>query len=443
MRKIMISYIHVKNFKSFGDVYINFKDKNLKVKNLILVYGENGIGKSNFTDIFDFLSLTSDTMDVRDFIQELIKHGFEKENVNQKFIMNKLKEEMLDMEQIIKKYKMIDSDDHMYVEYGFLLNDDEGKYIMEFDDKSIIYECLEYRLQRRRGRFFEIKKDKVFLSPKVFVDAKATDELKNIISQFWGKHTFLSILKHEYQDKADHYFDDKISRKLYDIINDFDRMTVLRRNVNDHRIRIHKGRSFNINRGEIKKSDEDFLDQSENMINTFLSSVYDDIEEAVYKRDYEEDSIHYQLLVKKKIYGKVRTLKFFQESTGVRASVMLMLVLLGSMKNDVIVIDEFDTGIHDRLVKDMIMSIADLINGQLILTTHNTGLMESGINKESFYVINKTADGNKEIECILRYDNKINPKTNIRRQYLNGTYRGVPKSKKIDYQEIIKENEEK
>lgn len=432
----MINYIHVRNFKSFGDIYINFKDKNLKVKNLIIVYGENGIGKSNFTDIFDFLSITSDTMDVRDLIQELIKKGFEEENDKQD-LMNTIKKEMLDMEQIIKKYKMIDSTEHMYVEYGFSLNDDEGKYIMEFDDNSIIYECLEFRLQSRKGRYFELSKMKTFLSPKIFIDSKTSEDLTELISQFWGKHTFLSILKHEYQDKARHYYDDKISHKMFDIIYDFDRITVLRRNGNDHRIRIPKENNLNINRGKIMKKDEDVLDRIERMINGFLTIVYDDVEEAKYERTYTEDYLTYQLFIKKKIYGKVRTLMYSQESTGVKASVMLMLVLLGSIKHDVIVIDEFDTGIHDLLIKDMINSISNQIQGQLILTTHNTGLMESDVKKDSFYVINEIDGGDKEIECILKYDNKINPKTNIRRQYLSGTYRGVPKLSDIDYKRIL------
>ena len=48
----MFEYIKLKNFKSFGDVTFNLLDKNNNVKKLILIYGKNGIGKSNLTSAF-------------------------------------------------------------------------------------------------------------------------------------------------------------------------------------------------------------------------------------------------------------------------------------------------------------------------------------------------------------------------------------------------------
>lgn len=48
----MFEYIRLKNFKSFGDIEFNLLDKKGNPKKLILLYGENGIGKSNFTRMF-------------------------------------------------------------------------------------------------------------------------------------------------------------------------------------------------------------------------------------------------------------------------------------------------------------------------------------------------------------------------------------------------------
>ena len=41
----MFEYIKLKNFKSFGNIEFNLSDRKGIPKNLILVYGENGIGK--------------------------------------------------------------------------------------------------------------------------------------------------------------------------------------------------------------------------------------------------------------------------------------------------------------------------------------------------------------------------------------------------------------
>ena len=48
----MFEYIKLKNFKSFGNIEFNLSDRKGIPKNLILVYGENGIGKSNLASAF-------------------------------------------------------------------------------------------------------------------------------------------------------------------------------------------------------------------------------------------------------------------------------------------------------------------------------------------------------------------------------------------------------
>ncbi len=68
----MFEYIRLKNFKSFGDIEFNLLDKKGNPKKLILLYGENGIGKSNLASAFFMLSETLRTMDVRDIMQSIL-----------------------------------------------------------------------------------------------------------------------------------------------------------------------------------------------------------------------------------------------------------------------------------------------------------------------------------------------------------------------------------
>ena len=56
--------------------------------------------------------------------------------------------------------------------------------------------------------------------------------------------------------------------------------------------------------------------------------------------------------------------------------------------------------------------------------------MES-LPKESIYIIEQSKDGNREINCVTHYDNKIHKNTNIRNQYLHGNYQGVPEMENI------------
>lgn len=116
------------------------------------------------------------------------------------------------------------------------------------------------------------------------------------------------------------------------------------------------------------------------------------------------------MILSKKIAGKIRDIDFSLESTITQSIIQQLPFMLVAVKGSVAIIDEFDTGIHDLLVKSLITSLNNDINSQLILTTHNTLLMKSDIPKDSIYVINELSSNDKEIQCILHYNNKISDK---------------------------------
>ena len=110
--------------------------------------------------------------------------------------------------------------------------------------------------------------------------------------------------------------------------------------------------------------------------------------------------------------------------------------LLGACQGGTIALDEIDTGIHDLLLRTMLSSIDEWINGQLIITTHNTYLLET-LRSQSIYVINVDYLGNKEVHCLDKYD--IHGTNNIRSMYIKGLFGGVPVVDEIEYGEIVEE----
>ena len=68
----MFEYVKLKNFKSFGNIEFSLIDRNNQPKKMVLIYGENGIGKSNLASAFFMLSETLRTMDVRDIMESLL-----------------------------------------------------------------------------------------------------------------------------------------------------------------------------------------------------------------------------------------------------------------------------------------------------------------------------------------------------------------------------------
>ena len=108
---------------------------------------------------------------------------------------------------------------------------------------------------------------------------------------------------------------------------------------------------------------------------------------------------------------------------------MIPFIIL-SIKGDVVILDEFDMGLHDLLSFNLLNTIFSASKGQLIVTSHNTLLMETNstydienkISKENIYIIYKNENGIKNIKCIDEFNKKIAQTTNIKNQYLSGAY---------------------
>lgn len=128
------------------------------------------------------------------------------------------------------------------------------------------------------------------------------------------------------------------------------------------------------------------------------------------------------------IAGQVRHISFEQESAGTQQILSIVRMLLGLFCGVTVVYDEIDDGIHDIMLCNIINSLKDDIvqndiNGQLIITTHNTMLLEE-IDPKSAYVICVDYLGNKEIRCIGDFD--IKSTNNARLMYLKGLFGGTP-----------------
>ena len=436
----MFEYLKLQNYKSFGNAEISFMDRNNQPKRMILIYGENGIGKSNLASAFFMLSETMRTMDVRDLMESLLAER--PDTINDTEELKKiLRIRYRDIETLIKENKTVGSSGTMMLEFGFRINHKSGRYLIEMNDSQIVHERLEYTLTQRRGVYFDITPMKATISEKVFLGKDAYQAIKNSCKKFWGKHSLLSILMHESNDKSDQYIREQIEGNFSTILHFFSRVSC-RIKFGSRQERGIIGLPHEIlgeyENGYITKSDSALLDRTERMLNEFLCATYKDIIRAYYKKTIDENKIHYQLVITKKVAGQPREIDFSLESTGTQSLIQQLPFMLVVVNGSVAVLDEFDTGIHDILVKALATSLYDEIEGQLIMTTHNTLLMESSIPKECLYVINELESGEKEIRCILHYNNKIGEKNNVRKQYLLGRYSGIPDEAKIDFHALLR-----
>lgn len=433
----MFEYITLKNFKSFENVTIDFRDRQKNAKSLILLYGPNGIGKSNIVSAFELLSELFDTMDVRDFLQELISNKEFTTN-NQNSIMKYFHDNFKDIETIIEENKTIDSKENMYIEFGFSISSKSGIYYIETNDKQIVHEHLEYTLIKNRSTYFDITPEKIMLNRKLFATKDSYTTILNTANEFWGKHSIFSILIHEIHDKTNKFMADQLSGNFKDVIFTLNNVSCANHGYKKYiDSRISSDFLKNLKYGEIDTLHKKTLEHTEKKLNNFFTTLFPNIKNVYYQTTISESIINYTLYFKKQIGSKLRDICYKLESDGITALISLFPLLLNTVNGNVSVIDEFDNGLHEILSQSILESLQKTINGQLILTTHNINLMESNLRSEYIYVIREDESYNKKVTCLTDYDQQINTNSNRKKQYLDGKYQGLPQFANVDFKNLL------
>ncbi|MCL2718730.1 MAG: ATP-binding protein [Lachnospiraceae bacterium] len=440
----MFTYIKLKNFLSFKDVTIDFQNSDKEVKKFIAIYGENGSGKSNIVNSIDLLRRSIESFGRMEHFEEIQKLMDKKEfshEVIEMFLNS------FNISHHINRCRMVDCEENTTVEYGFRIGNNKGYYVLSFGER-FSYEKLYYFTGKQRGILFEIKntkdKNELFFSNKLFLSNEVEKDIRNEINKYWGKHTFLGILENEIEKKNESYIKENYLSHIFEVLEMFNDISAYCKMTPHYKSRHYSDKPNNVlgdlSKGKIKAVKEAQLDCSERILKDFFTQAYADIKDVFYKKSHESDEIEYKLFFKKMIGGKIRTIDIERESAGTQHILDVIRSLLGAFCGVTVVYDEIDNGIHDLLLKNIILSMMDEITGQLIITTHNTFLLES-IDIKSAFVITVDYLGNKEVKCLNKYP-RIQGTNNPRNMYLKGLFGGVPIVDIVDYDEIIDELQE-
>lgn len=444
----MFTYVELVNFKSFGKVRFDFKNTKSEFKKFIAIYGENGSGKSNFVSSIELLAKLMTTYRNKEELEKINKILEKADNPED------LKEALYfyvanQLPKTLKSNRMINCSDNTQVKYGFIIDNIEGYYLVEFDDETIVKEELYYLNNKQRGIVYSIDKKNYEIHPVfnsfLFKDKKYEKDIIDTVNMYWGKHTLLSIILGEKRQKNTEFIEKSISSNLFKVINDFMHVFILCKNSNRSETNIISGSNIRIRDFEkivVENNDNAKLKQLkkiETIVRDFFTQAYTDIIDVYYDKDIsekEENEIVYTLFVKKMVANKVITIPFKLESAGTQRLLNVLRAILEALNGQTVVYDEIDDGIHDMLMCNILLSAQKEIKGQLIITTHNTLLLED-LDPKSAYVIYSDYNGNKEARCIADYDIRIQNSHNSRRLYLNGVFGGIPYNSDIDYSQDI------
>ena len=438
----MFTYIKLKNYKSLIELEVDLTKKENTPKKLISIYGENGIGKSNFVDSFYTLKKIVSTRTVNEKIRiltekqkELQTDDFDKalyffgqlgSIIKNGFFSNSI--------DIINECKTIDSKDNMIIEVGFKIKSKSGIYCIETDNTDIISEKLDFTLNKNKVNFFEITKKEKYLNESVFIDNEYKKEILSIIEKYWGKHSLLSLIAYEIEDKKENYVKKKIFNGMFEVINFFSSLSILSRNKMEVFKDIEEEKLFY---GTLALNEEKRLINIENVINTFFTALFSDIKQAYYKKKIDNDKINYVLCFKKNIYNKLIDIEYNRESTGTKNILKILPYLISAAKGKTVIIDEIDNGVHDLLMLKILENLSENLKGQLIITTHNTLLLEEEFIKDSIYIFKVDENANKKLLALNKFEGRVHPNLSIRKRYLKGLYGGIPFPMDIDFNELI------
>ena len=170
--------------------------------------------------------------------------------------------------------------------------------------------------------------------------------------------------------------------------------------------------------GVIEKKNEKVLDRVEKLLNQFFKSMFSDVVKAFYKKSNRKNEIRYELYLRKRIENHEYDIDFQLESNGTQEIMELLPFLIWAVSGSCVIIDEYGIGIHDLLATKLLASVAEQIKGQLIITTHNTLLMDcAGVNPEALYYIMNDKTFRKSVKCATEIEERLHPNYNYRKRY--------------------------
>lgn len=130
-------------------------------------------------------------------------------------------------------------------------------------------------------------------------------------------------------------------------------------------------------------------------------------------------------------YGDIE-IPISEESSGTKRLIKIAFIISKALlkKNQVILIDELDAGLHDMLSTEIVNQFIknkSESNSQLIFTTHNTTLMASHmLRKDQIWFTQMTPMRSTELYSLADLDNAPRPTADFAEAYLSGRYGAVP-----------------
>ena len=145
---------------------------------------------------------------------------------------------------------------------------------------------------------------------------------------------------------------------------------------------------------------------------------------------FEDGNVYLKTLVAvhMNLDGSEVEMSLHDESDGTRRLIEYMPLLYAIIQKDMVyVVDEIERSIHPIMIKDIVRKLSEstTAKGQLIFTTHESGLLDQNIFRpDEIWFARKDAEQATQLYPLSDFN--IHKTANIENGYLNGRYGGIP-----------------
>ena len=145
---------------------------------------------------------------------------------------------------------------------------------------------------------------------------------------------------------------------------------------------------------------------------------------------FENGNVYLKTLVAvhRNLDGSEVEMSLHDESDGTRRLIEYMHLLYAIIQKDMVyVVDEIERSIHPIMIKDIVRKLSEstTAKGQLIFTTHESGLLDQNIFRpDEIWFAQKDAEQATQLYPLSDFN--IHKTANIENGYLNGRYGGIP-----------------
>lgn len=434
--------IVAKNFRGFKDVSFSLQDTAKTNKPFIVVYGQNGSGKSSFARLFSILPSLALMMDSRlAFSQMLTDQSFAKlkSETFQEIIKSQFFSSAKD---IVDDNKTIGTEgEPMELEYRFMIGQKNGVYRIVFSDDKVMQESLSFRLDSRIETLFAADEHSVrVLNEKVFLGTPVRASIREEHARLFGLTSLLGIVYHFVFSSNEEYRKRNIRQDLVDILIFFSSLSVsVSGRSRNLMVRVDTVEQFyDLRDQDVTPESERIRPALEAGLTAFFSSLSYNLKSVEYRKTMLDNKEVYSLYFNE-YHGDdvVRSVPFHHLSSGTRKLLSLFFTLYNASFGKTTVIDEVDNGIHDLIIANILSGASENESGQLIFTTHNTLLMKK-LPKSCIHFLDLGPQNETSFYSLDEFGRAVQEKTDVIGRYLDGLYGGAP-FPNVPSMKIIKE----